>query len=384
MKRLVSLLSLTVLVLAAGGLASGCDATPPAATINGATISTGTLNGQLQAYESTQAGACLLTIESGGTSVQVSGEGGQGTFNTNFVDGILHQSVSNVLYQQYAATKGIHVTAADLATAQSDVDSYLSGEITTQVSEASEAGEQSYCETDEGQALTGAQVLDALPVSIRNAQIESQAVESQLLARGADLSNAAIAAYYQKNPTDFVGACVSAIESDTQADANKLLAQINAGASFASVAKASSLDQTSAAKGGALGCDYTLQSVEQQLQDSSITVGTPLAPIQESSSGAWVIFEVTSESLQSLADATPTIREDLLESSSNESRVSAEVTRYARTVPVSVDPRYGTWTVKSIVPPPSPPTEYLLSAALGTSGSGSSSSSSTSTTNPAG
>ena len=51
-------------VIAAGLLASACDITPPAATANGATISTATLNTQLRTLQTTAAGSCLLQLES--------------------------------------------------------------------------------------------------------------------------------------------------------------------------------------------------------------------------------------------------------------------------------------------------------------------------------
>jgi parvulin-like peptidyl-prolyl isomerase len=363
-KRLVSAISVIVLLVVAGGLASACQVTPPAASINGTTIPMGTLNSQLGAYETTQAGACLLTIEAAGSAVQVRGQGGQGTFDVNFVDGILHQGVSNILYEQYAADQHIQVTPAQVSTAKSEVESFLDGSISTQLSQANAVGQQSYCQTSTGQAVTGAQVLAGLPTSLRNAQIQSQAIEDQLLARGATITAADILAYYAQHPNQFKGACVSAIESDTQAHANALLAQIAGGAAFASVAKANSLDQTSAPNGGALGCNFTVASVEQELQVSSLTVGAPVGPVQQAATGAWVIFEVTGEVTQSLADATPTIRQDLLRSSANQTRVANEVKRFARHSSISVDPRYGSWTIARIVPPPGPGAQDLLAAAL--------------------
>jgi hypothetical protein len=110
-------------------------------------------------------------------------------------------------------------------------------------------------------------------------------------------------------------------------------------------------------------------------------VGALVGPVQESSTGAWVIFEVTGEVTQSLADATPTIRQDLLRSNANQTRVANQVKRFDRHSAISVDPRYGTWTVARIVPPPGPKPTDLLAAALnsgtksGTKSSGSGSSS---------
>jgi parvulin-like peptidyl-prolyl isomerase len=378
-KRLVSVISVLVLLVVAGGLASACQASPPAGSVNGATIPMGTLNNELRAYETTQAGACLLTIESAGSAVQVQGQGGDGTYDTTFVDGILHQSVSNLIYEQYAAAQNVQLTSAELASAKSEVESFLNGSISTQLSQANAEGQQSFCQLANGQAVTGAQVLAGLPASLRNAQIESQAIEDKLLARGLHITAADIYAYYLQNPTQFKGACVSAIETDSQAHANALIAQINGGSSFASVAKANSLDQNSASNGGALGCNYTVASVEQELQVPSLTVGALVGPVQEAASGAWVIFEVTGEVTQSLAAATPTIRQDLLRATANQTRVANEVKRFAQHSTISVDPRYGTWSVARIVPPPGPRPTDLLAAALN-SGVHSSSKSSASTT----
>ena len=379
MKRLVSIISVLVLLVVAGGLASACQASPTAGSVNGATIPMATLNNELRAYETTQAGACLLTIESAGSAVQVQGQGGDGTYDTTFVDGILHQSVSNLIYEQYAAAQNIQLTSAELTSAKSEVESFLDGSISTQLSQANAEGQQSFCQLANGQAVTGAQVLAGLPASLRNSQIASQAIEDKLLARGFHVTAADIYAYYLKNPTQFKGACVSAIETDSQAHANALIAQINGGSSFASVAKANSLDQNSASNGGALGCNFTVASVEQELQVPSLTVGALVGPVQEASSGAWIIFEVTGEVTQSLAAATPTIRQDLLRATANQTRVANEVKRFARNSTISVDPRYGTWSVARIVPPPGPRPTDLLAAALN-SGTHSSSKSSASTT----
>ena len=86
--------------------------------------------------------------------------------------------------------------------------------------------------------------------------------------------------------------------------------------------------------------------------------------MQQAASGSWVIFEVTGEVTQSLADATPTIRQDLLRSTANQTRVANQVKGFARHSSISVDPRYGTWTVSHIVPPPGPGASDLLAAAL--------------------
>ncbi len=152
------------------------------------------------------------------------------------------------------------------------------------------------------------------------------------------------------------------IATDTQAHANQLVAQLKAGETFPSVAKANSLDTQTAANGGALGCNYTLSEVEQQLGVTSATPGTPLAPIQDPSSGQWLIYEVTSQTVVPLSQASTVAKKELLQSTANVKRVSNEIVRFARASDVSVDPQYGTWLGLRVVPPVSPPSQFLLGA----------------------
>jgi parvulin-like peptidyl-prolyl isomerase len=362
-KRQLSGAAAAIAIVAAGVLASACDITPPAATANGATISTATLNTQLQTLETTTAGGCLLQLENAQlAATSGEGAGGPGTFSMTFANTVLNSQVGALLAGQYAASKGITVTSADLATAETDYQSTLSGEINAAVQQASSSGTVSFCQDATGSSITGKTLL---PASIRATQIHNQAVDEKLLARGADLSDAAVAAYYQSNLPQFTTACVSVIATSTQAKAEQLVAQIDAGASFASVAKADSIDTQTAANGGAIGCTYTEAQIEQALQVQSVTVGQPIAPVEDSSSGSWVIYEVTSQTVAPLAEASPVVRRELLQSTSNVNRVSKEIVAFASTSDVSVDPKYGTWRGLEIVPPTAPPSQYLLGAASG-------------------
>ena len=357
---------MAVAVVAVGVLASACDITPTAATANGSTISTATLNTQLQTLQTTAAGGCLLQLESAqlaATSGQ--GAGGPGTYSMTFANAVLNNQVGALLAKQYAAAKGITIPSSDLATARSDFESTLDGEISAAVQQASSSGTLSFCQDTSGASITGKALLAALPVSIAKAQVLNQAVDEKLLARGADLSDAAVAAYYNANLAQFTTACVSVIAAATQAKADQLVAQINAGETFASVAKANSIDPQTAANGGALGCNYTQAQVEQALQVQSVTVGQPLAPVQDSSTGSWIIYDVTSQTVAPLSAAQTVARRELLQSTANVNRVSKEIVAFARTSDVSVNPQYGTWKRLTIVAPTAPPSEFLLGAVSG-------------------
>jgi foldase protein PrsA len=366
-KRQAPAVLLAVLVVAGGALASACDVTPPAATANGATISTATFNSQLQTLQTTVAGSCLLQLENAQLAAESGqGQGGPGTFTMNYANAVLNNQVGDLLAVQFAASLGITVSSADLVTAKSDFASTLDGEISQAVTAAQSEGTVSFCEGATGSAITGAQLLAALPTPIRDEQIRNQAVDEKLLARGADLSDAAVAAYYQANKAQFTQVCVSAIGTDSEAKANLLLAEINSGTPFATVAKNSSLDAKSAANGGAQGCNYTLARIEQGLQKESITVGAPIAPVEISSTGQWAIYEVTSATVEPLSAVSSLVKRELLQATTNVTRVSKEIVAFARTSDVSVDPEYGTWKGLTVVPPVAPPSRYLLAAVSGT------------------
>jgi len=365
-KRQLPRIVAVVIIVGSGILASACDVTPPAATANGATISTSTLNTQLQALGNTVAGGCLLQLENAQVSPGAAeGTGGSGTYTMAFVNAVLDDQVGDLLAEQYGASKGITVSSSDLTSAQTDLQSTLDGEISQSVEQAESEGTVSYCQDATGAPITGATLLSALPAGVRSAQVRSQAVDEKLLALGADLSAAAIFDYYAANTSQFTAACVSRIVTDTQAQANSIVTQLHAGASFAQLAKSNSIDTQTAANGGALGCDYTLAEVEQSLGVQSITAGKPLAPSQDTETGQWEIYEVTSESLEPLSASMSVVRRELLQTTSNVNRVSKEIVAFAHRSNVSIDPQYGTWKGVTIVPPVGPPSQFLLSAVSG-------------------
>jgi parvulin-like peptidyl-prolyl isomerase len=350
----------------AGALATACTVTPRAASVNGSTISTSSLDTQLQVLDGTQAGQCLLEAETG-QLIQTQGAGGSGTFDMGFADSILQNSVTNMLADQLATAKGLTVTTAALATATTDFHALLNGEINAAAQQALQTQAASYCVSSTGQALTASAVLAAVPADISAELVHNYAVDTELLADGANITNAQIVAYYRANQALFTTDCVSAIVASTQANAAALLNQIKAGASFASVAKANSLDAQSAAAGGSLGCTFTKSQVEQALSIPSYTVGSPIGPIQDSTTGAWELYMVSSQSVAPLSSAVPDIRRQLLQSPANGNRVAKEIVAFAHRSNIYVDPQYGTWTGHTLAPPPPPPVNLLQAAAGGAS-----------------
>jgi len=359
-KRISAGLLAIVAVVATGAATSACQVAPVAATVNGDTIPVSSLNAQLDTLSRTPAGQCLLSLSyPDSVSLSTTGAGGVGTYSTSFASTILGSSVYNLLAVQYAEAHGLHVSASDLDAAESAYESTLSGAIQSQSQQDAALGGTSSCSQANGTALTGAEVLKGLPGDVRDVEITNQAVETLLLARGADLSDAAVLNYYADNPSDFTLDCVGVIVVADQATADTVYNKLNAGASFASLAQSTSIDSKTAAAGGQLGCNFPETEVLQSLQVTSVTVGKPVTP-EVNESGDWEIFQVTSRSLVPVTEVTSQIREALLETTANRARVSAEVLAFSKHASIDVNPQYGTWTKARIVPPATPPTRYLL------------------------
>ena len=353
--------AVVALLVGSGALVSACNVGPPAATANGTEISTATLNNQIQTLESTQYGGCLLQLENPQfSSTSAQGAGGPGTYTTAFAGAVLESQVGQLLAEQFAMSKGITVSSSDLATAKTDFQSTLDGEISAAVEQATVGGAPSLCEGPAGASFTGKELLANLPESVTAAQVRNQAFDEKLLADGADLSDTAIFQYYSANKDEFTADCVSQIVTSSEATANQAVAQINAGASFADVAKAVSIDASTASAGGALGCSYTQAGVEQALQQQTVPVGRPIASGENSGTGEWFVYEVTSQSLEPLSAARSVVRRELLQGTNNVDRVSKEIIAFAHRSDVSVDPQYGTWDHLNVVPPVAPPPQFLL------------------------
>jgi hypothetical protein len=386
-----------LVVIAAGVLASACDVTPPAATANGTSISVATLNSQLNAYANTSAGECLLQLEEPQlSSISTLGDGGPGTYSMSYTNAVLKIQIEDLLAVQYAQSKGLDVTTSDLSTARSDLTSTLEGEISSAVQNATSEGTTSPCETATGSALSASALLSQLPASIGSSELADDAYYEKLLSDGANLSAAAIFDYYAANKAEFTLDCLSGIVTTSEVKANQVKAQLEAGASFPSLARSESIDTETAATGGSLGCSFTQAYLTQDLQQQNISVGKPLAPVEASSTGEWAVYEVTSQTVEPLTAAKSLVQKELLQATANVDRVNNEIVAFAHRSSVSIDPQYGTWSSLSIVPPTAPPADLLPTASgstpatvlpggstgtTGSTGSGAGTSGSSSTSN---
>jgi hypothetical protein len=358
--RIPAALVAAVAVLGAGLVTSACNVNPVAASVNTDTISVAALNTELNSLDQTTAGQCLLSLKfPSSLSLSAQGAGGSGTYTMDFASTVLASSVYNLLATQYAAAHGITLSASELTAARSNYESTLDGAITSQVQEATSIGGTATCVDAAGTALTGKQVLAGLPADVQRSEVSDQAIEELLLARGADLSDAAVLKYYEANTSDYTLDCVGVIVVADQATADTVYDKLKAGAAFAPLATSTSTDTKTASDGGQLGCNFPESQVLSSLQVSSITVNAPVTP-EETQTGTWEVFQVTSRTVLPVTEVSSDVKEALLQTTANRDRVSNEVLAFAKTSSVDVNPQYGTWTRAQIVPPASPPARYLL------------------------
>ncbi len=325
MRKPLLLLALVALV------GAGCNVSPYAAVVNGTTISRSSLDTDLAAVRGDR---LLLQAYQSNAKVNVLGTG-ESTFDSGFVAAVLERRIEAELVHQAVVSKGIHVTHQELVLATPDAV-------------ASAGGQRSF---------------DALPPSYRNELIREEADAVALASRlvGANISQAAIAAYYQAHLAQFTSTCISVLVSPSQAAAAALRAKIVAGAPFASVAQASSIDPTTAARGGDAGCVQAGQLTPAFQFIATLPTGQVSPPVQ--TQPGLILVEVTSRPQQPLAQATPTVVRALL------GNAQTALTSYYQSAlgqdHVVVDPRYGHFVRRGgqfAFQPPSGPSTAILAA----------------------
>jgi hypothetical protein len=361
-KRLLLVAALGALVLGA----TGCDLSPPAATVNGASISQSTLNATLNTIVSNASAQCATQLQAG----LAAGAAGVGTeddgstpnaVTTAFAANVLESMIIEKLEQQTLAGRGVTVTAADLAAARTD---YV-GQLTEQVSQAS-----SDSSTPSGCPLTTTgSVKTQLPASFLQQQALALADEEQfeVVAGHVDLSDAALRAYYQSHLSQVTQSCLNLLVATTQAGAQSLHDEIAAGTSFAAASKSAAVDQQTSPTGGELPCEYP-STVDSQVGTASVAatinglatgqLAEPLAlSSTDSSTGTtttiYLVVQMRQHVLVPFANLASSIREVLLEL--HATAVKTALNRLLPRAQISVDARYGGWSTKHGITVPTPP-----------------------------
>ena len=331
------LLPLALLVLAALALGA-CDSqfSATAAKVDGAALSQQSLNEALGATASDAAFRCIVQASSGSPSI--SGVG-TGTYSSAYTAQVLTTLVDRQV---------LHTAVAPLHLPTGPVAGPLASEVLGDV----------YAAPSGSSCASGPSAIAALGHPFRTDLLSYQEDQDALIAheQGADLTTAGLAAYVRSHPQAGTLDCVGAILASTKAASLKLAAKIAHGASFASVAKSSSLDTTSRANGGSLGC---LLPSELPAALASVVTALPLGKVSApvSYSGYWVLLPVTSRPHASALQTALSIV------SNGYSKFQQELSTIVGKARVEVDPAYGTWTKHSgawQVTPPSGPADKLL------------------------
>ncbi|MGH9304061.1 MAG: peptidylprolyl isomerase, partial [Acidimicrobiales bacterium] len=263
---------------------SACNAnlTPYAAKVGGATVSTGTLKAAMSNISSDSGYRCLL---GGGHEIPVKGAA-EGTYSTVFASGVLTNLVRSEIIQQEAARHKLPLPSSARAIAAAQLQQSLTSELSSSPS----------CQG------TASGMWAHLGATYRNDLVNYQLAEDALAAEaaGTSLRPSDLARYATSHRSLTTQDCLSVIEVRSRAVAAKLRTAIAGGASFAATAKAHSIDPSSAAAGGSIGCVLGSQLVAPlPAVVAALTPGTVSQPVKYQAS--WLLLLVTSRQTESAA-----------------------------------------------------------------------------------
>jgi hypothetical protein len=392
---------LVLLVVLAGGLAWAAFSVPSnAATVNGSAISQQDLNSDVSAIANSAYYQCYLNSEeylSSEGSEQAPSVLGAGTgqyagdhptATSAFVASYLETDIGHQLLLQLAGERNVHVTQSGLVTARSNLTGQIS-EVMSEILQTQEGQNVQYGCSLTGQALTGQQVLDSLPASFVDQQVQFVAEASALEEdqAGVGSSDTDLQNYFSAHSAQFDTACLTAAVFSSESAAQAGAAQVASGTPFATVAAG-----TSASGGGALGCDVLSDLITKLPSDAdlkSLATGVVSAPLDDN--GTYVLLEITSRTPTAYSKAKTDVENAVQEAGATATQKS--LTSVERRSSVSVNPQYGVWVPvnASVLTPFTPdPTDVLNASAnvpavpavssasgAGASGAGASSGSST-------
>ena len=369
MKRLLALL-----IVLAGGLAWAAFAVPSnAATVNGAGISQQDLNSDVHAIAGSAYYQCYLNSEtylSSNGSEQLPSVVGAGTgqyagdhptATTAFVANYLETEIGHELLLQAAAAHHVSVTQAELVTARASLTSEISN-VMSEILQTQLGQNVSYSCSLTGQALTGKQVLDTMPESFVDQQVQfgatAAALEEDLAGVGS--SDQDLQTYYVAHGAQFDAACLTAAVFSSESAAQGAAAQVLSGTPFATVAS-----NTLSSGGGAQGCDI-LSDLESKLPAAadlkSLATGAVSAPIDDN--GTYLLLQITSRTPTPFSKAKAAVADAVQAAGSTATQKALTVVE--RRSSVSVNPQYGVWVPvsASVLTPLTPvPTDVLNATA---------------------
>jgi hypothetical protein len=369
-KRLLPVVVLGALVLGA----TGCDLSPPAATVNGVAISQSLLNSVLSTEINNSEAQCAALLEAGSTTSPIGvGSQSDGTSNAvtpSFADNALETLVLEQLETQTLARRGVTITHTDLTAATADYEGQLAG----QLQQAQSDGD-----APSGCTLSATKVISSqVPGTFLARQATSLADQEvfEVTVGHVNVSQSALESYYRSHLSQVTQACLNVVVAETQTAGQALHDQIATGTSFATASTSSDADQdVGLPAGGQLPCEYPSQVTGQfgsanAAVVNALTAGQlsePLALTTESTTGAtttlYAVVQMRQHQLVPFATLRSSIREAIL--SAHVSLVGAALNRLVAEAHVSVDPRYGGWSSKHGITVPTPPApEFVLNSTV--------------------
>jgi parvulin-like peptidyl-prolyl isomerase len=205
------------------------------------------------------------------------------------------------------------------------------------------AQDTSQARQQEEQNFGGKTTFAAFPKSFQDRVVQRAARLSAVLGSYATTPSLSEARrYFEAHKSEFgcaSGKQVAHILVKDQATAQKILDQLKAGASFATLAKQQSTDTGSAQQGGNLGC-LTPNAFVAEFQNAAdaAPLNTPVGPVK-TQFGYHVIL------VKPFANTFENARQQVLQALSQQAQQSAtrDLTGRIAKLGVRVDPRYGKW-----------------------------------------
>jgi hypothetical protein len=350
-KRLIVLL-----VLLAAGLAAAALSVPTnAAVVNGTAISQQTLNSDVDAIAGSTYYQCYLNsqeyLSSQGQEAlpPVTGAGkGQDagdhpTATTAFVASYLDTVIGHQLIIELADQRHVTLTSAQLADARSSLTLQISS-VMSEILQTPEGENPRYGCTVTGRPITGEQVLQSMPASFVDDQVQFVATATALQEdlAGIGSSDADLQRYYEAHRAEFDTGCFDAAEFSSEDAAKTAAATVDAGTTLSQAAG-------SATEQGTIPCGV-LSDIAGQLQTSvsnlsQVPVGKASAPIDlgASSDGSEVYLVVVPTKRSATPfDAAKSAVSTAAQAAGTKATETV-LTAAERRASVSVDPRYGTW-----------------------------------------
>jgi parvulin-like peptidyl-prolyl isomerase len=309
-----------VLSLLLAGAACTSTTSASAASVNGNKLSTDDLVEELNAIQANP--DYITALQSGQPSNGITVVGSKpGSFDAAFVSQVLLRQLDYSLIRSEIAKRKVAISDACRRQARDDAMLNLG-------QQNAQAGQALFTKFPKRyQDLLVDRNTDVLALeAVLNGQTCGQSLDAQ--------------SYYDAHKDQFTKQCISLIAVPDQATADNVVAQARAGADFASLVQQYSVDPTSKAQGGAVGCllvDQFNPSVASLVTGAK--VGDVLDPLP--GQGGVSILKLTDRQVAPFSEVQSQAAQ-LAQSSSTqafgswlqEARANAKVT---------VDPRYGTF-----------------------------------------